>query len=339
MMPVSRRGVGGGFHGGLFGKRDDGEKMRFCIFGYGSIAGVHRDALIQIPGVEFDSVVGRLIDPAREFAEDSGASFATVDMGEALQRPGLDAVLIASPSSAHFGQAKQALGAGKDVLVEIPMALSFAEAEELCKLADENKKLLMICHTQRFYASSIEVKRRITDGVLTPRHFHVEFEYLRRENTNWQGRMRSWTDNILWHHGGHVIDLAIWLFREEPESVNAYFGPDDNPLGVPLDMSAQMSFPGGGLATYAMSYNAMVPRESERMTLICDEDLLRWHDLRVTDHLDRLVKDEPFAEAVLRQDREFVEAVRARREPLASGREILRSWRHMDRLEASARPT
>ena len=71
------------------------------------------------------------------------------------------------------------------------------------------------------------------------------------------------------------------------------------------------AFRGGGLATYAMSYNAMVPRESERMTLICDEDLLRWHDLRVTDHLDRLVKDEPFEEAVLRQDREFVEAVRA----------------------------
>ena len=80
--------------------------MRFCISGYGSIAGVHRDALIQIPGVEIDSVVGRLIDPAREFAEGCGASFATVDMGEALQRPGLDAVLIASPSSAHFRTGK-----------------------------------------------------------------------------------------------------------------------------------------------------------------------------------------------------------------------------------------
>ena len=318
-------------------KRDNVSSMKFCISGYGSIAGFHREALLRIPGVEFDSVVGRLIEPARAFADDSGASFATVDMDEALRRPGLDAVLIASPSEAHFAQAKQALSAGMDVLVEIPMAMSFAEAGELCELADGNEKLLMVCHTQRFYASSIEVKRRITEGLLTPRHFHVEFEYLRRENTNWQGRPRSWTDNILWHHGGHVIDLAIWLFGEEPESVNAYFGPDDNPLGVPLDMSAQMSFPGGGLATYAMSYNAMVPREAERMTLICDEDLLRWNDLRVTDHLDRLVKDERFEEAMFRQDSEFVDAAHRRREPLASGREILRSWRHMDRLEASAR--
>ena len=123
--------------------------MRFCISGYGSIASFHRDALLRIPGVEFDSVVGRRIDPAREFAEGCGASLATVHMDEALQRPGLDAVLIASPSEAHFEQAKQALDAGKDVLVEIPMALSYAEAEELCDLADEHESVLMICHTDR----------------------------------------------------------------------------------------------------------------------------------------------------------------------------------------------
>ncbi len=41
--------------------------MRFCIAGYGSISRFHRDALLQIDGVSFDSVVGRLIDPACDF--------------------------------------------------------------------------------------------------------------------------------------------------------------------------------------------------------------------------------------------------------------------------------
>ena len=70
----------------------------------------------------------------------------------------------------------------------------------------------MICHTQRFYASSIEVKRRITDGLLTPRHFHVEFEYLRRENTNWQGRRRSWSGQYSvapWRTRYRSRDLAV----------------------------------------------------------------------------------------------------------------------------------
>lgn len=286
--------------------------------------------------MSFDSVVGRLIDPARDFADGCGAEFATIELAEALDRPDVDALLITSPSEVHFEQAKSALLAGKHVLAEIPMAMSYGQAEELCDMADAQCKTLMICHTQRFYSATIEVKRRISEGLLTPRHFHVEFEYLRRENVNWQGRRRSWTDSILWHHGGHVVDLAIWLFGEEPDSARAFFGTADNALGVPLDMSAQMRFPGKGLATYSMSYNAMVPKESERMTLICDEDLLRWNDLQLTDHQDRLIVDEPLEKAVLRQDREFADAVRENRTPLASGREILRSWKQMARLEASA---
>lgn len=310
--------------------------MKLCMIGYGSIGGFHRDAMLKMEGVEFDSVVGRLLEPAREFARTCGAAFAITNVHEALRRPELDAVLITSPSQVHYEQAKAALKAGKHVLVEIPLALSYEQAEELCHLAESQNRTLMVCHTQRFYAATMEVKRRIVEGRLTPRHFHVEFEYLRRQNVNWQGRKRSWTDNLLWHHGGHVVDLAIWLFGQQPVAARAYYGPSDNPLGIPLDLSAQMRFPNGGLATYAMSYNAIVPRERERMTLICDEDRLVWDDLRLTDHRGDVVADEPFGEAVLRQDREFIEAVRQGRGPLASGGEILHSYKCLGEMEKSA---
>ena len=77
-------------------------------------------------------------------------------------------MLITSPSQVHYAQARAALEADKHVLLEIPMALSYAEAAALCDLADARGKTLMICHTERFWASTLALKRRIAAGALTP---------------------------------------------------------------------------------------------------------------------------------------------------------------------------
>ena len=310
--------------------------MRFCITGYGSIAAVHRDALLPMAGVEIDSVVGRLIEPTREFADSCGAPLATLDLAEALARPGVDAVLITSPSQVHYAQARAALEADKHVLLEIPMALSYAEAAALCDLADARGKTLMICHTERFWASTMESKRRIVAGELTPSHIHVEWHFFRRENINWMGRRRSWTDNLLWHHGGHAVDHAIWLFGEAPVEARAFFGPTDNPLGIPLDVSAQMRFPSGGLATLALSYNAIVPAAVQRYTVIAEEDFLVYDAGRFTDRDGNVLSEETNEDAVPRQNEEFVNAVREGREPLTSGRAILGSCRVLEQMERGA---
>lgn len=310
--------------------------MKFCMVGYGSIAGFHRDALMQMDGVTIDSVMGRLPEPTREFADSCGASLATLDLQEALDRPGLDAVLITSPSQAHYEQATMALNAGKHVLLEIPMGLSLAEATALADLADEKNRTLMICHTQRFWAASMEIKRRIDEGRLKLHHYHVEWHFFRRENINWQGRMRSWTDSILWHHGGHVVDHAIWLFGGAPDSARAHFGPPSESLGIPLDLSAQLRFPGGGLATMMLSYNAMVPKVTQRITYIGEEDFLVFIDGRLIDKDGNELANESNEAGIPRQNREFVEAIEQGREPPTSAREMVRSYKALDQLERSA---
>ena len=308
--------------------------MKFCITGYGSIAGFHRDALLAMDDAEIDSIVGRVIEPTREFAEACGAPLATLDLDEALNRPGLDAVLITSPSQVHVAQATAALEAGKHVLLEIPMSIGLAEGEALCDLADRVGRTLMICHTQRYWAASQQVKRRIDAGELHPIHYHVEWHFFRRENINWMGRRRSWTDNLLWHHGGHVIDHSMWLFGEEPSGARAWFGPSGNPLGIPLDVSAQMRFPGGGLATFALTYNAIVPETTQRITLVCEEDKLTFLHGVLTDRDGDVIVEESNEEAIPRQNREFIDAVTEGREPFTSGRAILPAWRALQQMES-----
>ena len=310
--------------------------MKFCMVGYGSIAGFHRDALLNMDGVSIDSVVGRLLEPTQEFAKSCGAPLATLNLEDALDRPSLDAVLITSPSQVHHDQATTALNAGKHVLLEIPLGLSLAEATALANLADEKNKTLMICHTQRYWAATMEIKRRIEAGEFKLHHYHTEWHFFRRENINWQGRRRSWTDSLLWHHGGHVVDHAIWLFGARPDSARAHFGPTSSALGIPLDLSAQLRFPGGGLATLTLSYNAIVPKATQRITLIGEEDLLIFEDGRLIDKDGNELVHESNEAAMPRQNREFIESVNEGREPLTSAREMVRSYEALDQLEKSA---
>ena len=121
-------------------------------------------------------------------------------------------------------------------------------------------------------------------GSLRPLHLHRDWHFFRCTNVGWTGRERSWVDDILWHHGGHAVDTAIWLFREEPQTARALYGPRAGPDQVPLDLSAQLGFPGGGLASLVLSYNAMVDAVTTRTVLICEEDTFTFLGGVLTNH-------------------------------------------------------
>ena len=290
--------------------------MRFCVVGSGAITTFHRDALLDIEGVAIDSVVSRLLPSAQEFAETCRAEFATTDLAEALARPNVDAVLITSPNRMHYDQAMAAIAAGKHVLLEIPMTLDLGQAEELDRAARAAGITLMICHTERYYAPNLWLHERIARGSLRPLHLHRDWHFFRRENIGWTGRRRSWVDDILWHHGGHAVDNAVWMFGEEPHVARGLYGPPSGPNQVPLDLSMQMAFPGGGLASLVLSYNAMVDKVTTRTVLICEEDTFTFLYDELVNHAGEVVAQEEQMHAVPRQNREFVSAVMEGREPL-----------------------
>src|SRR5438270_447631 len=78
-------------------------------------------------------------------------------------------------------------------------------------LPREGGRTLMVCHTHRYRSAIRGAKQRIVSGELTPHRIISRYVFLRRENKDWQGRARSWTDNLLWHHGCHATDLCLWL--------------------------------------------------------------------------------------------------------------------------------
>ena len=103
--------------------------IKVALAGAGAFGLKHLDAIKLIDGVEVISLVGRELDKTKEAAAKYGVGHATTDLAERLKLPGLDAVILATPTQMHAAQAMQCLEAGKHVQVEIPLADSLEDAE------------------------------------------------------------------------------------------------------------------------------------------------------------------------------------------------------------------
>jgi 2-hydroxy-4-carboxymuconate semialdehyde hemiacetal dehydrogenase len=296
--------------------------MNIGLIGYGSIAASHVRAIRSLgdPELRLRAVMGRLAEPAEQFAREHGLAVATTDLDALLADPELDLVVVCSPSDVHAEQTERALRAGKHVLCEIPLALSLANTERLTALADRLDRRLMVCHTQRYWESAIEARRLVAEGRLHVHALFARFMFHRRENVNWAGRRRSWTDNLLWHHGCHAVDTALWLLGAAEAEVAAQAALPGGSLDIPMDLALAMRTPRDQVISVDMSYNTHIPFNDylvvgEETTLLLTPDALRERERAL---VERREGDDPIA----RQDAEFFAAVREGREPAVSGRAV-----------------
>jgi len=299
--------------------------LNVALLGYGSIARFHVQALREIPDadVRFAGVMGPRLEPTRAFADEFGFARATTSLDELLGDPAVDAVIITSPSEAHAEQTAASLRAGKHVLCEIPLAMSLADTDRLVRLADQADRRLMVCHTERFEAGLQMARHLVASGALRPYAAVSRYMFHRRENVNWMKRRRTWTDNLLWHHGCHAVDALLWLLDATEAEVKAEIAPPSGPLQIPMDLGIVMRTPRAQVITLGMSYNTHFP--FHEYLLIGEETSLLYEDgtLRRPEHV--LVQkggEASFEAAVRRQNAEFLAAVREQREPRPSGRAV-----------------
>lgn len=296
--------------------------IRLGLLGYGAIARAHATALQLIAGERTDvevrlaAVGGPDPSKAREFA----AEFAITTAGlaeDVISDQRIDAVIVASPSPYHAAQSAAALRAGKHVLCEIPLALSLSDVDRLITVADSARRALMVCHTFRFQPAILKARRAVETGVLQPHAVFARFLLLRRNNTGGSGRPRSWTDNLLWHHGCHVVDTALWLLGGTAGAVVAQAARPGR-LGIEMDISLSVLTREGALASAALSYNS-------HETVV--DFVLVGDERTVVVDLDMLIRQADIASArgahpIVLEVSEFIDAIVAGREPSVSARRI-----------------
>jgi 2-hydroxy-4-carboxymuconate semialdehyde hemiacetal dehydrogenase len=294
--------------------------MKICMVGTGRMAEAHSQAFAEIPDAHLHTAINLKAEHAHAFKTRYGYERGVTSLDEALAQGGFDTVVITTPNQLHFDQCVAALRADKHVLCELPLALSLGEVETLGRLAREHDRRLMVCHTERFQAGRMELHRRVVAGELHPKHVFGRFYMLRRGQMKTAQSHHGWDDNVLWHHGCHVMDAIMDIIGpHEALDLHAQFGPVWPSLGIPLDVDltwrAISSITGEEvLVSVSLSHNARWLRHDYHV--IGEED-----DYLVDDHClsnsDGVLADEAHMPGrVLVQDREFAAAVREGRAPL-----------------------
>ena len=311
--------------------------MKILMAGQGAFGQKHLDGLKNIDGVEVVSLAGGRPESVEAVAKKYGIPHWTSDFAEALAQPGVDAVIIASPTQMHADQAVQALEAGKHVEIEIPIADSLADAQRILKAQQDSGRIAMAGHTRRFNPSHQWVHNRIIAGELELQHLVVQTFFFRRKNINLEGKPRSWTDHLLWHHACHTVDLFQYQTGEVASDVHAMQGPMHPELGIAMDMSIQMKVPSGAACTLALSFNNDGP-QGTFFRYICDNGtyIARYDDL--VDGKENPIDLSGVAvsmNGIELQDREFISAIQEGREPNASVAHVLPAMETLHRLEQS----
>lgn len=294
---------------------DQPEDVRVAVVGAGAFGSQHVEALDKVAQAQVAWIVDDDLERARALADSTPTARASDSLTTVLAQADVDAVILATPSPMHAAQACETLEAGKHVLVEIPVALS---AEEFVAVTSAQRNgagiICMPGHVRRFNPPHRWLGERIRAGDLALHHLVVETYFMRRSNLNARGEPRTWTDNLLWHHARHSVDLFRWLVDEPIESMNAMQGPPSADLGIPLDLSLQLRSRSGRVCTLALSFNNDGPHGSW-FRYICDDGtyVARYDDL-VNGH-GTPVDLGRFESGLVAQGREFVEAIAERRQP------------------------
>jgi 2-hydroxy-4-carboxymuconate semialdehyde hemiacetal dehydrogenase len=223
------------------------------------------------------------------------------------------------------------------VEIEIPIADTLADAEQILKVQQETGVIAMAGHTRRFNPSHQWIHNKIVAGELKLQQLVVQTYFFRRRNINLEGKPRSWTDHLLWHHACHTVDLFQYQTGETAASVFALEGPHHSELGIAMDMSIGMKTPSGATCSLSLSFNNDGP-QGTFFRYICDNGtyIARYDDL--VDGKEKPIDLSGVAQSmngIELQDREFVAAIQAGREPNSSVAQVLPAMQTLHRLEQS----
>jgi 2-hydroxy-4-carboxymuconate semialdehyde hemiacetal dehydrogenase len=309
--------------------------IKVALAGAGAFGTKHLDGIKNIDGVEVVSLVGRRLDQTREVADKYGIKHVATDLSESLAMKEVDAVILCTPTQMHASQTVACLKAGKHVQVEIPIADSWKDAEEIVRVQKQTGLVAMGGHTRRFNPSHQYVNKKIKAGEFNIQQLNVQTYFFRRTNMNALGQARSWTDHLLWHHAAHTIDLFAYQCGSPVVKANAVQGPIHPTLGIAMDMSIQLKAANGAICTLSLSFNNDGPLGTffryigDTATYIASyDDLFTGKNEQID-----VSKVAVSMNGIELQDREFFAAIREGREPNSSVAQVLPCYKVMHDLE------
>jgi myo-inositol 2-dehydrogenase/D-chiro-inositol 1-dehydrogenase len=226
--------------------------LRFGLIGYGLWGRHHATAIASAPGATLAAIACASETTAAAAARDFPAVPVDIGYRALLARPDVDAVAVVVPNHLHAEVGVAALEAGKDVLLEKPMATTVEDCDGLLAAARSSGRVLTIGHELRLSAQYGRVKELIDAGAIgVPQYVSFSlFRFpFRPGSGGWRydaARVGSW----ILEEPVHFFDFVMWYFERvgDPVSVLALGNTQARGAGMSDHFTAILRFPGGAHA-------------------------------------------------------------------------------------------
>jgi UDP-N-acetyl-2-amino-2-deoxyglucuronate dehydrogenase len=326
------------------------DQFGFAIIGCGMIARFHARAIQEIPSARIAALVSRTSANGRKLIEETGIPACPVfaDTKEAVRAPGVDAVIVTTPSGVHLEPSLLAAAAGKHVVVEKPLEISGPRCQQIIDACDKSGVRLCTIFPSRFGDANVALKAaveagkfgRLTLGETTCKWWRTQQYY---DEGGWKGTQALDGGGALMNQAIHNVDLLLWMMGSAA-SVSGFTSTlAHERIEVEDTAVAVIRFKSGALGVIQATtsvhpgYPKTIAIHGDKgSALIEQDDVLRWDFTPETD-ADRAVKSrfagkvsasggsaDPKAishEGHRRQLADFVDAVRSNRAPKVDGKE------------------
>ncbi|MFY9607530.1 MAG: Gfo/Idh/MocA family oxidoreductase [Blastocatellia bacterium] len=248
----------------------------------------------------------------------------------ALATPEIEGVVIATPAETHYELARKALEAGKDVFVEKPLALTYEQGAHLVKLADDNKRMLMVGHVLEYHPAIQRLLELVRAGELGK----IQYIYSNRLSL---GKIRR-EENILWSFAPHDVAVILRLMGSLPFQVIACGGSYLQPNIADVTVT-NLLFDNGVRAHIHVSW--LHPFKEQRLVVVGSKKMASFDDvakqLVLYDQRVELQAGQPVpikgkgeevafdsSEPLRLECQAFIDAITTRQAPLTDGNSGLR---------------
>ncbi len=337
------------------------DDLKIGIVGMGWAAGAHLEAYRAVKGAKVAAVCSRRPQDRAELERRCGGPVAVyTDYARMLEDRSLDVIDICTPPSLHVEQAIAAARAGKHLVLEKPIGLSWPEVQRVHQAIQQERVRSCVCFEVRFSAQFTLAKSVVQQGLLGEVHYG-EVDYYHGlgpwyAQFAWNVSKDSGGSSLL-SAGCHALDALLWLMDEPVEEVTSYSTRSKSQVFAPYEYDTTsttiLRFRSGRLGKVTSSIDCLQPYYfhchlvGSEGSLMDDRlhsqklpgmDPKNWSRLamQMVDSGD--VKDHPY----LPQLQAFVDATRADQEmPLTSFESAFETHRVLfaaDRSAAERRP-
>lgn len=246
---------------------------RLAVVGCGYWGSKHVRVISETPGVD----LALAIDVRCERLESLHATYPNVPVSsefDAIHQDHIDGVVISTPISTHFTLAREALRAGKHVLVEKPLATSTAECQELISIAERQNRVLMVGHTYEYHPAITYLRDIVRRGDLG------DIYYINSARLN-LGLFQP-DANALWDLAPHDLSIIFYILGQHATSLSAW-GHSHILPNIADVVYVNLEFGSGMSAHVHVSW--LDPNKVRRVTIVGSKAMAVFDDVAMTEKI------------------------------------------------------